>query len=97
MRKRNLGEDENRNAGIAAAPGAKSGPDFTYTCTVQETDPVGPATIEVFGFDLAGNLGATLDPQALTITPDTPALPLGGTATTAVLLLLVGASTLRRR
>ncbi|HEX72996.1 MAG TPA: hypothetical protein ENN65_06745 [Candidatus Hydrogenedentes bacterium] len=64
-------------------------------------DPPGPASIQIIGVDLAGNLGAALNTTALTITiEDTTGMPVGGGAVLALLSLacvLAAAASLRRK
>jgi len=56
-----------------------------------------PATIDISGFDLAGNPGALTNTSALTIISGAPALPLGGAGVVALLLALSGVAAVRRR
>lgn len=69
---------------------------FAYEYTVLPTDPIGPATIEVSGLDLAGNAGMASSNVALVIVPNAPSVPLPAWPL-GVLLAAVGAAMLGRR
>lgn len=55
---------------------AKSTTAVSYSYTVQPTDPLGPATIAIDGFDDAGNVGTLTDASALTIQAPPQEVPL---------------------
>lgn len=72
---------------------AKAGLTYTYLYTVPLNAPLGPATIEVSGVDLAGNPGSATSAALLSILAQVPLV-----AWPAVIALLAaGAAKLRRR
>lgn len=73
---------------------------FTYTYTVGANDPIGPATIQIDGFDTAGNVGSSSDNTALVIESLEPEVPAANGFTlgiAAVLVALAGAGLLNAR
>jgi hypothetical protein len=60
-----------------AAPG-KDGAAYTYRLTVAEEEPLGPAEIQISGYDMAGNFGAAADDTALTIVEEVAPVPVAG-------------------
>ena len=71
--------------GHPATRSAKSA--FTYSYTVSPTDPLGPATIEVQGLDLAGNAGSFSTTAAFTVIQEVVPVPAAGS--TGLLILSI--------
>ena len=67
----------------------KPGQTYTYSYTVQATDPIGVATVAVSGTDLAGNTASLSSTSALNIVPEAPSVPAGAAAGFACALALV--------
>ncbi len=84
------------NGHPATAPYGKAD-GYSYEYEVQESDAPGMAQIEISGADLAGNLGALSDNDALEIIQDVEGLPLPGWPWAALLLLALGMVFLVRR
>jgi hypothetical protein len=68
---------------------------YAYSYTVLGSDPIGAATIEIMGQDLASNIGLVSDNTALTIV-DVPGVPLAAWPG-IMALAAAGALVLRRR
>lgn len=71
--------------------------DYTYDYAVQESDPLGMATVSIVAVDLAGNMGTLSDNMALEIVEGMPGLPLYGWPWVALLLLALGLFTMTCR
>jgi len=69
---------------------------FNFEYTVSESDPEGPATITVNGFDLAGNVGSLSEQSALTVNNDIEEVPVHAWPL-IVSIGLAGTLLLRRR
>ena len=73
------------------------GSSYTYTYTVQESDPLGTASVSVTGLDLAANAGSLSNEAALKIIEPEPTLPLRAWPEALALLVLAVAMLVRKR
>jgi len=70
---------------------------FAFAYTVSPLDPLGPATIQINGVDLAGNAGQLNDSLSLVVVEGAPGLPAAWPMLAALVLFSVGAFTLHGR